>query len=115
MNAPDTPFPQAAPLAPMPVVRPTNALAIASVVCSAASWVVAPFAAAIIGVVLGHMARKQIREGGGAEGGDELAVAGLVIGYLHLAFTFLLLVAIGLFFAVTLGALAISAPHAVGP
>src|SRR3990167_992856 len=105
MNAPDTPFPA------IPAARPTNALAIASVICSAASWVVAPLFAAIIGVVLGHMARKAIREGGGAESGDELAVAGLVIGYVHLAFTLLLLVAIGIFFAVTVGAIALAVPH----
>lgn len=105
MNASETPYPA------VPVARPTNALAIASVICSAASWVVAPLFAAIIGVVLGHMARKQLREGGGAESGDELAVAGLVIGYVHLAFTLLLLLAIGIFFAVTLGVLAVSVPH----
>lgn len=105
MNSPAPVYPA------VPVTRPTNTLAIASIVCSAASWVVAPLFAAIIGVVLGHMARKQIREGGGVESGDELAVAGLAIGYVHLAFTLVLIVVIGIFFAVTLGAIALSVPH----
>ncbi|MCD2190701.1 DUF4190 domain-containing protein [Actinomycetospora sp. SF1] len=39
---------------------------------------------AIGGVICGHIARKQIRERG--ESGDGLALAGLIIGYIFVAF-----------------------------
>ena len=53
--------------------RATSGLAIASLVC-------AILGLSIPAVICGHMARSRIRETG--EGGDGLAVAGLVIGYL---------------------------------
>ena len=36
----------------------------------------------IVAIVLGHMARKQIRESGGTQQGDGMALAGLILGYL---------------------------------
>jgi hypothetical protein len=55
---------------PGPWRRPTNGLAIGALV---ASLVFAP-----VGIVLGVMARKQIRQTG--EEGDGLALAGIIIG-----------------------------------
>lgn len=76
-----------------PVGRPTNLLAILSLV--------AAFVFPIAGIVLGVIARKQIRETG--EAGDGLAQAGLI---LSIVFTVLgLLVAIvGIVLFVTTGA-----------
>ncbi len=56
----------------------TNGLAIASLVCALAglfTWISAP-----VGAVLGHVARKQIRERG--EQGDGMALAGIIIGWI---------------------------------
>lgn len=39
---------------------------------------------ALVAVITGHMARREIRESYGAQTGDGLAVAGLIIGYLNL-------------------------------
>ena len=44
---------------------------------------------AIVAIVTGHLARREIRRT--AERGSGLATAGLVLGYLHLAFLLLLL------------------------
>jgi hypothetical protein len=55
----------------------TNGLAIASLVCSLGGLVTC--ISAPVGIVLGHVARRQIRERG--EDGAGLATAGLVIGY----------------------------------
>lgn len=55
-----------------PPARPTNALAVASLVCA---FLVAP-----LGVVFGHISLFQIKRSG--EDGRGLAIAGLVIGYL---------------------------------
>jgi uncharacterized membrane protein len=67
-------------------VRParTNGLAAASLACGIGQlffWLLA----AIPAVVLGHMARRQIRETG--EAGDGMAVAGLVLGYIGIILT----------------------------
>jgi hypothetical protein len=78
------------PMAPQMVqyARParTNGLAVASMACGIGQlffW----FLAAIPAVVLGHMARRQIRETG--EAGDGMAMAGLVLGYIGIVLTVL--------------------------
>ena len=78
--------------APYAVARPTNTLAIVSLVCGIASWVAIPLVAGIAAVITGHMARGQIRQTG--EGGNGLAVAGLILGYLNVVFFALVIVII---------------------
>jgi hypothetical protein len=56
----------------------TNGLAIASLVCSLAG--LATCISAPVGIVLGHIAKRQIRETG--EQGEGLATAGLWVGYI---------------------------------
>jgi hypothetical protein len=58
--------------------RPTNSLAIASLICGIGQ-LVAAFPAGIAAIILGHMARRQIKETG--EQGNGMAVAGLILGY----------------------------------
>lgn len=69
-------YPQVAP------VPPTNGLAIGAMICGIAELFTLGFAA-IPAVILGHLARGQIRQTG--ERGDGLAIAGLVLGYLGIA------------------------------
>ena len=57
----------------------TNGMAIASLVSGVAGWFVLPLIASIAAVVLGHIARAQIRRTG--EQGGGLALAGLILGY----------------------------------
>ena len=68
--------------------RPTNGLAIASLVVSIASFVVCPLFA-IVGLVLGYKARTQIRERN--EDGDGLALAGIITGWCGVGFSVLYL------------------------
>jgi Domain of unknown function (DUF4190) len=63
--------------------RPTNTLAIVSLVLGIGCYVILPVIGAIAAVITGHMARGQIRQTG--EGGGGMALAGLILGYLHLA------------------------------
>lgn len=63
-----------------PASRPTNTLAVVSLIASIAGVTFLPIVASITGVITGHMARRQIRETG--EGGDGMAVAGVVIGWI---------------------------------
>jgi peptidyl-prolyl cis-trans isomerase B (cyclophilin B) len=71
-----------------PQPRPTNPLAIASLVCA---FVFAP-----LGILFGHMSLSQIKKTG--EEGRGLAVAGLVIGYVVTALTILFVALSVLFF-----------------
>ncbi|GAB1595527.1 DUF4190 domain-containing protein [Lysobacter claricitrinus] len=64
--------------------QPSSQLAIASLVLGLLSWVMLPVLGGIGAVVCGHLARRDIRAARGALGGDGMAVAGLVLGYLHL-------------------------------
>lgn len=71
-----------------PVMMPqvagaTNGLAVASLICGVASYVMFPFAAAVLAIVFGHIARAQVRRTG--QGGSGMAIAGLVLGYVNLA------------------------------
>ncbi len=56
----------------------TNGLAIASLACGLGQFVLGPLAT-IPAIVLGHMARSQIKRTG--EQGDSLALGGLVLGW----------------------------------
>ena len=74
---------------------PTNGLAIASAIVGGVSWFLCPFFGAIGAVVMGHMAKSEIRRT--HEEGWGLATLGQVLGYAHLALYGLLLV---IFFSV---------------
>jgi hypothetical protein len=58
--------------------RKTNGLAIASLVCSLAGFVIG--ISAPVGAILGHMALRQVRQTG--EEGEGLAKAGIIIGWI---------------------------------
>ena len=73
---------QQAPQLQYPPARLTNTMAVLSLVFAFLFWPLA--------IVFGHVARKQIAQTG--EGGRGLATAGLVLGYLGMAFFALLIV-----------------------
>ncbi len=79
--------------------QPTNTLAIVSLVAGIGSYVILPVIGAIIAVITGHMARGQIRRTG--EGGSGFALAGLILGYIHLV---LFLIAVAVIILVVVGA-----------
>ncbi|MER5440754.1 DUF1707 and DUF4190 domain-containing protein [Streptomyces sp. NPDC002790] len=78
-------------LPPPMLPPPTNGKAIGALVCGVGTFFSAGVSA-VPAVILGHMARKEIRERG--ESGDGMAVGGLVLGWLAVAFWALLIVAI---------------------
>jgi Domain of unknown function (DUF4190) len=66
----------------------TNGLAIASLICSCAGLFFLPVFA---GIILGFVARSQIKRSNGMQRGDGLAIAGIIVG-----FGWLVLIALGL-------------------
>jgi hypothetical protein len=64
-------------------------MAIVSLITGILAWVMFPIVGAIVAVITGHTAKKEIAESGGWLTGDGLATAGLVLGYVHLGFSVL--------------------------
>jgi hypothetical protein len=81
---------------------PNNALAIVALVCSIGGLTVMPILAGIAGIIMGHIAKKQIRETG--ERGDGMATAALWVGYIGTA---LLIAFILLFILIYVGMFAL--------
>ena len=85
-------------------------LAIASLVCGIAGFPMifacwSGIAVGTVGAVLGHIALKKIRESQGTLGGEGMAKAGMICGYISAALGVLLLIAYIIFivFAVSRG------------
>jgi hypothetical protein len=76
---------------PMMPAQPTSGLAIGAMICGIAEIFTLGFAA-IPAVILGHLARAQIKRTG--ERGDGMALAGLVLGYLGIGGWLLIILAI---------------------
>jgi hypothetical protein len=62
--------------------RPTNGLAVASLI-TGVLWMW--WFGAVLAVVFGHLALRQIAASGGTQAGRGLAVAGLALGYIELS------------------------------
>lgn len=85
---------------PQPMVqRPVNSMAVASLVCGIVEFFTLGLTA-IPAIVLGHTARRQIRQT--RERGDGMAVAGLVFGWAGVGLIALIL--LGLFLVVSVSA-----------
>jgi hypothetical protein len=69
----------------------TNLWAIVSLVSGVLAWLGLFGLGGLVAVIAGHVAKSQIRSSAGQLGGDGLATAGLVLGYLNLAFAALAL------------------------
>ena len=94
-----------------PVVRPrgTNGLAVASLACGIAQFMLGPLPT-IPAIVFGHVARHQIRRTG--EDGAGLALAGLILGWAAIVLGVLIVVGVA---AVVAGS-TVHAAHAIpGP
>lgn len=80
----------------VPQPQRTNGYAVASLVCGiTGTFLVVP---AVPAIVLGHVARRQIRRTG--EQGDGMAVTGLVLGYLVTSAALVVAVLVGVIVAV---------------
>ena len=71
-----------------------SGLAIASLVCGIAAWIIFPIVAAIAAVITGHLAKKEIRNSNGTLSGDGMALAGLLMGYIQLGLFVLAIIVI---------------------
>lgn len=86
---------------PLPPQAPIqNSKAIASLVLGAvALFVPVPFVLGIAAIILGNSARREIRANP-QEQGDGLAIAGIILGWVDVAFSLVLILVLILFFGV---------------
>ncbi len=68
---------------------PTNGFAIASLVCG----IIGMGVGSILALVFGYVAKRQIDESNGMEGGRGLAIAGIVLGWIGVGVLVLIAVA----------------------
>ncbi|TET53991.1 MAG: DUF4190 domain-containing protein [Anaerolineales bacterium] len=59
----------------------TNSMAVISLISSILGLTFLPAIGSIVGLILGYMARNQIRESGGRMGGEGLAKGGIILGW----------------------------------
>lgn len=72
------------PYQQIPSPSPNSTLATISMIAGILGWTIAPLLGSLAAVITGHMAKREIRESLGQLGGDGMATAGLVMGYLQL-------------------------------
>jgi hypothetical protein len=87
----------------------TSTMAVLSLVFGIVCWVALPFIGALAAVICGHSARGEIRRAPpGTIEGDGMALAGLILGWVHLVIFVLAAMA----FMMLLGGFAYFAAHA---
>ncbi|MFH1524728.1 MAG: DUF4190 domain-containing protein [Chloroflexota bacterium] len=78
MNEPYSTLPPAGPR--------TSTTALISLIGGIAGWTVLPFLGSIVAIITGHMAKSEIKKSAGTVAGNGLATAGLILGYVSIAF-----------------------------
>ena len=73
-----------------PPAPPSNTMAIISLISSIAGVTVVPTFGSILGLILGYVAKKQIAESQGTQGGGGMATAGIIIGWIGIGLGLLL-------------------------
>jgi hypothetical protein len=63
----------------------TNGLALASLVLGLVGWILCGIGS-VVAVVLGYIARSQIKQAWGRQTGSGMAMAGIILGFIGLAF-----------------------------
>ena len=80
---------------------PNSSLAIISLVAGILGLTFFPLLGSIVAIITGMMARKEIRESAGALGGDGMATAGFVMGWIGIGLAALGLCVFGVVFGGT--------------
>ena len=84
----------------VPPPKPNSTLAIVSLIAGILGFVqIVPIIGPIVAVITGHMAKNEIRNSMGQLGGDGMATAGLILGYLPLIAGILCLCIVGIMMA----------------
>jgi len=94
----EPPAPPRRPLPPPPALAPavpTSGLAIASLVLGIGGLTVLPLLGSIAAIILGYMARSDIRKRPGEVSGDGMALAGIIMGWISVGLAVLGIIFVG--------------------
>ena len=80
---PPTPMPPSAPI-PASSAPPTSTMAIISLIGGITGFTILPMLGSLAGIIFGHIAKSEIKKSGGTIGGNGMATAGLIMGYVTL-------------------------------
>lgn len=67
---------------------PNSTSALISLICGILGLTLLPLVGSIVALIVGYMAKKDIRESNGTIGGDGLATTGIVLGWIGVGLTF---------------------------
>jgi len=71
--------------APQPAAR-NSTWAVLSLIAGIATWTILPGVTALLAIIFGYVAKKEIRKGNGMVTGGGMATWGLVLGWISVAF-----------------------------
>ena len=74
-------------------------------ICGIISMVILQPITAILAIIFGYMALREVKRSGGQVDGHGMAIAGIVMGYIGIGLTVLLIALYILFFAISISAL----------
>ena len=80
------PMPQMQPMMGTPISIPTNQNAIIALVAMIVSWFILPVIAAIVGVIIGNNAKKEIAASNGTQSGDGMAKVAVIGSWINIGF-----------------------------
>jgi len=70
-----------------PYAAPRNSTtALISLVSGILGWTFLPLLGSIVAIITGHMAKSEIKQSAGTIGGNGMATAGLILGYVAVGF-----------------------------
>jgi hypothetical protein len=92
---PQPPAPPRVPPARTSTSPPTSGLAVASLLLGIGGLTILPFLGSIAAIILGYMARSEIRRRPGEIGGEGVAMAGVILGWISVGLAILSIVVIG--------------------
>ena len=83
-----------------PYALPNSSMAVVSLVTGILGLTFFPLIGSIVAIVTGIMGRKEIQESGGTLGGEGMATAGLVMGWIGVGLTALCICVFGVTFSI---------------
>jgi hypothetical protein len=67
-----------------PIYPQTSSLAVISLISGIASYFIVPLLGAIVAIITGNMAKRDIKESAGRLTGDDLAKWGMILGWVNI-------------------------------
>lgn len=91
-------------------VQVTTPWAIVSLISGIASYIIVPLIGAVVALITGYIAKKEIRNSSGSVSGGGMATVGIVLGWMNIVFALLAICLVILMYTGVIGSAAMCAP-----